>query len=42
MKGNSEEKGKQMLRASGLNFVPADDMTQAARKVVAAAGGGAR
>ena len=39
MKGNNEEKGKEMLRASGLNFIPVDDMTQAARKVVAAAGG---
>ncbi len=40
MKGNNEEKGKQMLRESGLNFTTADDMTDAARKVVAAAGGG--
>ena len=39
MKGNNEEKGKEMLRASGLNFIPVDDMTQAARKVVAAAAG---
>jgi succinyl-CoA synthetase beta subunit len=37
MKGNNEEKGKQMLKASGLNFETADDMTEAARKVVAAA-----
>jgi succinyl-CoA synthetase beta subunit len=36
MKGNNEEKGKQMLRDSGLNFVPVDDMTQAAKRVVAA------
>jgi succinyl-CoA synthetase beta subunit len=42
MKGNNEEKGKQMLRGSGLNFVPVDDMTEAARKVVAAAQGAAR
>ena len=28
MKGNNEEKGKEMLRASGLNFVTADDMTR--------------
>jgi succinyl-CoA synthetase beta subunit len=40
MKGNNEEKGKQMLRDSGLNFVTADDMTEAARAVVAAAGAG--
>jgi succinyl-CoA synthetase beta subunit len=37
MKGNNEEKGKQMLRESGLNFVTADDMTEAAQQVVAAA-----
>jgi succinyl-CoA synthetase beta subunit len=39
MKGNNEERGKQMLRSSGLNFVAADDMAQAAKHVVAAAGG---
>jgi succinyl-CoA synthetase beta subunit len=39
MKGNNEEKGKEMLRTSGLNFTTADDMTEAAGKVVAAAGG---
>jgi succinyl-CoA synthetase beta subunit len=39
MKGNNEERGKEMLRSSGLNFVAADDMTQAAKQVVAAAGG---
>jgi succinyl-CoA synthetase beta subunit len=38
MKGNNEEKGKRMLRDSGLNFAPVDEMAQAARKVVAAAG----
>ena len=38
MKGNNEEKGKEMLRGSGLNFTTADDMTEAAEKVVAAAG----
>ncbi|MGH8734447.1 MAG: malate--CoA ligase subunit beta, partial [Burkholderiales bacterium] len=37
MKGNNEEKGKQMLRTSGLNFETAVDMTEAAQKVVAAA-----
>jgi len=37
MKGNNEEKGKQMLRESGLNFLTADDMTEAAQQVVAAA-----
>jgi succinyl-CoA synthetase beta subunit len=39
MKGNNEEKGKAMLRESGLNFITADDMTEAARRVVAAAKG---
>jgi succinyl-CoA synthetase beta subunit len=38
MKGNNEEKGKEMLRGSGLNFTTADDMTEAAQRVVAAAG----
>jgi succinyl-CoA synthetase beta subunit len=42
MKGNNEEKGKEMLRTSGLNFTTADDMTKAAKEVVAAAAGGAR
>jgi succinyl-CoA synthetase beta subunit len=40
MKGNNEEKGRQMLKESGLNFQTADDMNEAARKVVEAAGGG--
>ena len=39
MKGNNEEKGKEMLRTSGLNFATADQMTEAAKKAVAAAGG---
>jgi succinyl-CoA synthetase beta subunit len=42
MKGNNEEKGRKMLKESGLNFDTADDMTEAAGKVVRAAGGGAR
>jgi succinyl-CoA synthetase beta subunit len=42
MKGNNEEKGRQMLKDSGLNFATADGMTEAAQKVVAAANGGAR
>jgi succinyl-CoA synthetase beta subunit len=41
MKGNNEEKGKQMLRESGLNFTTADDMKEAARRVVASVGGAA-
>jgi succinyl-CoA synthetase beta subunit len=39
MKGNKESEGQRMLRESGLNFVTADDMTEAARSAVAAAGG---
>jgi len=41
MKGNNEDVGKQMLGDSGLNFATADEMTEAAGKVVAAAGGAA-
>jgi succinyl-CoA synthetase beta subunit len=39
MKGNNEEKGKQMLRDSGLKLDTADDMMEAAKKIVAAVGG---
>jgi len=39
MKGNNEEKGREMLRSSGLNFIPADGMQEAASQVVEAAGG---
>jgi succinyl-CoA synthetase beta subunit len=35
MEGTNVEKGKQMLRDSGLNFTTADDMNEAAQKVVA-------
>jgi succinyl-CoA synthetase beta subunit len=35
MEGTNVEKGKQMLRDSGLNFATADDMNEAAQKVVA-------
>ncbi len=35
MEGTNVEKGKQMLRESGLNFTTADDMNEAAQKVVA-------
>ena len=43
MKGNNEERGRQMLKESGLNFDTADDMSEAAQKVVrAAAQGGGR
>jgi succinyl-CoA synthetase beta subunit len=42
MKGNNEERGRQMLKESGLNFATADGMTEAARSVVTAAQGGVR
>jgi succinyl-CoA synthetase beta subunit len=42
MKGNNEEKGKEMLKASGFGFATADGMNAAARQVVDAAAGGAR
>ncbi len=35
MEGTNVEKGKQMLRDSSLNFTTADDMNEAAQKVVA-------
>ena len=35
MEGTNVEKGKQMLKDSGLNFTTADDMNEAAQKVVA-------
>ena len=37
MEGTNVEKGKQMLKESGLNFTTADDMKEAAEKVVALA-----
>ena len=39
MKGNNEDKGRAMLKESGLNFETADGMTEAAEAVVRAAGG---
>jgi succinyl-CoA synthetase beta subunit len=39
MKGNNEDKGRAMLKESGLDFDTADGMTEAAEKVVRAAGG---
>ena len=39
MKGNNEEKGRAMLKESGLNFETADGMGEAAGQVVRAAGG---
>ena len=40
MEGTNVEKGKQMLKDSGLNFTTADDMKEAAEKVVALGEGG--
>jgi succinyl-CoA synthetase beta subunit len=37
MEGTNVEKGKQMLKESGLNFTTADTMSEAAEKVVALA-----
>jgi succinyl-CoA synthetase beta subunit len=37
MEGTNVEKGKQMLRESGLNFTTADAMDEAAKKIVALA-----
>ena len=39
MKGNNEDRGKEMLRESGFNFTTAENMTEAAKKVVSLAGG---
>jgi succinyl-CoA synthetase beta subunit len=40
MKGNNEERGKEMLRTSGFNFATAEGMTEAAKRVVALAANG--
>ncbi|MBL7544687.1 MAG: ADP-forming succinate--CoA ligase subunit beta [Bdellovibrionaceae bacterium] len=37
LEGTNVELGKKLLRDSGLNIIPADDLTDAAKKVVAAA-----
>ena len=39
MEGTNVERGKQMLKASGLNFATADTMSEAAERVVSLAGG---
>jgi succinyl-CoA synthetase beta subunit len=36
MKGTNEDKGKEILRASGLPIISADTMAEAATKIVAA------
>ena len=38
MEGTNVEKGKEMLKGSGLNFTTADTMSEAAERVVALAG----
>lgn len=40
LEGTNVELGKKMLKESGLNITPADDLTDAAKKVVAAVRGG--
>ncbi|MFN9067869.1 MAG: succinate--CoA ligase subunit beta, partial [Bdellovibrionales bacterium] len=39
LEGTNVELGKKMLKESGLNITPADDLTDAAKKVVAAVRG---
>jgi succinyl-CoA synthetase beta subunit len=39
MKGTNEDIGKQMLKASGLPIISADNMAEAAQKIVAAVAG---
>ena len=39
LEGTNVELGKQILRDSGLNVIPADDLEDAARKIVAAVRG---
>jgi succinyl-CoA synthetase beta subunit len=42
MKGTNEDLGRKILKDSGLPIISADDMADAARKIVAAVGGGKR
>ncbi|MGZ3797742.1 MAG: succinate--CoA ligase subunit beta, partial [Pseudobdellovibrionaceae bacterium] len=39
LEGTNVELGKKMLRESGLNITPADNLTDAAKKIVAAVKG---
>ncbi len=39
LEGTNVELGKKMLKESGLNIIPADDLTDGAKKIVAAVGG---
>ena len=38
LEGTNVELGKKMLKESGLNIIPADDLTDGAKKIVAAVG----
>ena len=40
LEGTNVEQGKQILRESGLNVIPADDLDDAAQKIVNAVRGG--
>ncbi|RVU19340.1 ADP-forming succinate--CoA ligase subunit beta [Methylobacterium oryzihabitans] len=40
LEGTNVEKGKEIIRNSGLNVIPADDLDDAAQKIVAAVRGG--
>jgi succinyl-CoA synthetase beta subunit len=39
LEGTNVEQGKQIIRDSGLNVIPADDLEDAARKIVKAVKG---
>ncbi len=39
LEGNNAEKGLEILKASGLNIIPASNLTDAATKIIAAVGG---
>jgi len=39
LEGTNVDEGKQIIRESGLNVIPADDLEDAARKIVAAVRG---
>ncbi len=42
LEGTNVEKGKEIIRSSGLNVIPADDLDDAAQKIVAAVRKGLR
>jgi succinyl-CoA synthetase beta subunit len=39
LEGTNVEEGKEIIRGSGLNVIPADDLDDAAQKIVAAVKG---